>query len=62
MFNSASIQKQKSLSSTNLPISHKEQIHHGTTADLVVAKSVAIESPKQIAVSQMLLNLLQDTG
>ena len=37
-------------------------MHHGTSADIVVAKSVAIESPKQITVSKMLLNLLQDTA
>ena len=27
-------------------VAHKQQIHYGTPADLVVAKSVAIESPK----------------
>ena len=62
MFKSASIQKQKSLSSTNLPVAHKQQIHQGAPADLVVAKSVENKSPKQVAVSKMLLNLLQDTA
>ena len=46
--------------SAKYPINSK--IHHGTPADLVVAKSVAIESPKQISVSKMLLYLLLDTA